>query len=115
MIRGEIALRSMGLGGIPVFNLENACASASAAFKLVVNTLRSGDADTVLALGAEKKFSPDRERMMSVFDGAWDVAAARRAGLERRCAGRHHLATTLQRLHGRLGGLRAPPHEALRH
>ena len=27
MIRGEIALRSMGIGGIPVVNIENACAS----------------------------------------------------------------------------------------
>jgi acetyl-CoA acetyltransferase len=77
MIRGEIVLRSLGLGEIPVFNVENACASASSAFKLAVNTLRAGDADVALALGAEKLFSPDRERMMSVFDGAWDVATAK--------------------------------------
>lgn len=76
MIRGEIVLRSMGVGGIPVFNVENACASASSAFKLAVNALRAGDADVALALGAEKMFSPDRDRMMSVFDGAWDVATA---------------------------------------
>lgn len=75
MIRGEIVLRSLGLGGIPVFNVENACASASSAFKLAVNALRAGDADVALALGSEKMFSPDRERMMSVFDGAWDVAS----------------------------------------
>lgn len=78
MIRGEIALRSMGVGGIPVYNVENACASASSAFKLAVNALRAGDADVALAVGAEKMFSPDRDRMMSVFDGAWDVAAAQR-------------------------------------
>jgi acetyl-CoA acetyltransferase len=29
MIRGEIALREMGIGGIPVVNVENACASGS--------------------------------------------------------------------------------------
>ena len=29
MIRGEIALREMGIQGIPVVNVENACASAS--------------------------------------------------------------------------------------
>ena len=29
MIRGQIALREMGIGRIPVVNLENACASAS--------------------------------------------------------------------------------------
>ena len=31
LIRGEIALRSMGIEGIPVTNVENACASASTA------------------------------------------------------------------------------------
>ena len=31
MIRGQVALRSMGIGGIPVVNVENACASGSSA------------------------------------------------------------------------------------
>ena len=39
MIRGEIALRSMGIGGIPVMNVENACASGSSAFNSAVNLL----------------------------------------------------------------------------
>ena len=30
--------------------------------------------DIALAVGAEKMVSPDRDRMFSVFDGAWDVA-----------------------------------------
>ena len=29
MVRGQIALRPLGIEGIPVYNLENACASAS--------------------------------------------------------------------------------------
>ena len=74
MIRGEIAMRTMGVGGIPVYNIENACASGSSALKLAVNALLAGDAEVALALGAEKMFSADRERMMGVFDGAWDVA-----------------------------------------
>lgn len=32
MIRGEAMLRSMGIGGIPVLNIENACASSSSAY-----------------------------------------------------------------------------------
>jgi len=28
MISGQVALRNMGVGGIPVINVENACASA---------------------------------------------------------------------------------------
>jgi acetyl-CoA acetyltransferase len=76
MIRGQVALRSMGLGGVPVVNVENACASGSTAFALAVQALRAGAGDTVLAVGAEKMFSSDRERMFSVFDGAWDVSQA---------------------------------------
>lgn len=74
MVRGEIALRSMGIGEIPVVNVENACASGSTALQLAVTALKAGDVDIALAVGAEKMVSPDRDRMFSVFDGAWDVA-----------------------------------------
>jgi acetyl-CoA acetyltransferase len=73
MIRGELALRDMGLQGLPVINVENACASASTAFHLAVNYVRAGAADIVLAVGAEKMFSTDKARSFSAFDGAWDV------------------------------------------
>jgi acetyl-CoA acetyltransferase len=73
MIRGELALRAMGLQSLPVVNVENACASASTAFHLAVYYVKAGAADVVLAVGAEKMFSTDRQRMFSSFDGAWDV------------------------------------------
>ena len=73
MIRGELALRDMGLQGLPVVNVENACASASTAFHLAVNYVRAGAADIVLAVGAEKMYSADKARSFSAFDGAWDV------------------------------------------
>ena len=73
MIRGEVVMRSMGVGGIPVVNVENACASASTAMNLAVNFLKAGDGDIALALGAEKMFSTDRELMFAAFDSAWDV------------------------------------------
>ncbi len=76
IIRGQIALRNMGIQGIPVVNLENACASASSAFNLAVNFLRAGAGDTALAIGAEKMFSNDRERMFSAFDSGWDIYSA---------------------------------------
>lgn len=76
MIRGQVALRAMGLGGIPVVNVENACASGSSAFTLAVNHLRAGAADVALAVGGEKMYSTDRDRMFSVFDSAWDVHEA---------------------------------------
>lgn len=73
MIRGQLALRAMDFQGIPVVNVENACASASTAFYLAVNHVRSGAADIVLAVGGEKMFSDDKARMFASFDGAWDV------------------------------------------
>jgi acetyl-CoA acyltransferase len=73
MIRGELALRSMGLQGLPVVNVENACASASTAFHLAVNYVKAGAADIALAIGAEKMYSTDKARSFSAFDGAWDV------------------------------------------
>ncbi|MGQ0596813.1 thiolase family protein [Aquabacterium sp.] len=73
MIRGQLALRAMGLEGIPVVNVENACASASTAFYLALNHVRSGAADIVLVVGAEKMFADDKARMFAAFDGAWDV------------------------------------------
>ncbi len=76
MIRGQVALRSMGIGSIPVVNVENACASGSSAFTLAVNHLRAGAADVALAIGAEKMYSTNRDLMFSVFDSAWDVAEA---------------------------------------
>jgi len=74
MIRGQIALRSMGFASIPIFNIENACASGSSAFSLAVQYVRSGAGEIALAVGAEKMFCTDKAKMFSVFDGAWDVA-----------------------------------------
>ena len=73
MIRGEIALRDMGIEEIPVVNVENACASGATAFNLAVQFLKAGEGDTSLAVGAEKMYSSDRDRMFSAFDGAWDI------------------------------------------
>lgn len=74
MVRGQIALRTMGFEAIPIFNVENACASASSAFNLAVQYIRSGEGEMALAVGAEKMFCTDKARMFGVFDGAWDVA-----------------------------------------
>ncbi|MCM3562761.1 thiolase family protein [Hydrogenophaga intermedia] len=73
MVRGQVALRSMGFESIPIYNLENACASASSAFNLAVQAVRAGEVEIALAVGAEKMFCADKAKMFSVFDGAWDV------------------------------------------
>jgi acetyl-CoA acyltransferase len=73
MVGGQIALRDMGIGGIPVTNVENACASGSTAFHQAYAYLRAGMADVALAVGAEKLYHHDRARSFNVFNGAWDV------------------------------------------
>lgn len=72
-IPGPIAARRAGLGGVPVFSIENACASGSSAFNLAVQAIKAGAADVALALGAEKMNIADKARMFAVFDGGWDV------------------------------------------
>jgi acetyl-CoA acyltransferase len=72
-IRGQIALRAMGIGDIPIVNVENACASASTALSLATQFLKAGEGDIALAVGVEKMFSTDKAKMFSAFDGGWDV------------------------------------------
>lgn len=73
MIPGHVALRSMGFEGIPIFNLEGACASATSALHLAANAIKSGSCDIAIAVGTEKMNSPDKAKMFSAFDSAWDV------------------------------------------
>src|ERR1044072_8875102 len=81
MVGGQIVLRGMGFERIPVFNVENACATGTTALHLAVNQVRAGAADIALAVGVEKLNVGDRAASFAVFDGAYDVrdpAALRR-------------------------------------
>lgn len=72
-VPGQIVLNKIGVTGIPVWNVENACASGTSAFQLAVQSLRSGACDVALALGAEKMSIDDKLRALALFDGGWDV------------------------------------------
>jgi acetyl-CoA acetyltransferase len=74
-IPGPIALQRSGITGIPVFSVENACASGSSAFHLAVQALKAGDCDVALAVGAEKMNIADKARMFGAFDSGWDVTS----------------------------------------
>lgn len=76
LVPGQIALRAAGFAGLPVTNVENACASASTALNAACATIGSGQADIVLAIGVDKMNAADRARSFAVFDGAWDVHEA---------------------------------------
>src|ERR1044072_5403423 len=74
MIRGQVALRHTGLLGIPIVNVENACASASSAFYLAWMAVASGAADVAIAVGSEKLSHPDKQRSFDAIGTAADLA-----------------------------------------
>lgn len=72
-IRGQVVLRDMGIGGIPVINTENACASAATAFHLAWLYVASGMYDVVMAIGMEKLFHEDKQKSFAALGSAIDV------------------------------------------
>jgi len=82
MIRGQVALRNTGVLGVPIVNVENACASASSAFYLAHMAVASGQVDIALAIGSEKLTHPDKMRSFAAIGTAVDLdnlAGAREA------------------------------------
>jgi acetyl-CoA acetyltransferase len=73
-IPGQVIFSKIGIEGIPVYNVENACASGSSAFNLALQSLKAGTADVALAIGAEKMNIPDKARAFAIFEGGWDVS-----------------------------------------
>lgn len=55
-IRGQVALAPLGIGEIPIMNVENACAGGSSAFHGAWLGVAAGAYDIALAIGAEKTF-----------------------------------------------------------
>ena len=51
---GQRALYQFGLTGIPIYNVNNNCATGSTALYMAKNLVQGGNADCVLALGFEK-------------------------------------------------------------
>ena len=72
-IRGQVVLREMGIGGIPIINTENACASSSTAFHLAWLYVASGMYDVALAVGLEKLYHEDKRKSFAAIGAAVDV------------------------------------------
>ena len=72
-VRGQVILREMGFGDIPIINTENACASSSTAFHLAWLYVASGMYDVALALGVEKLYHEDKRRSYQAIGSAVDV------------------------------------------
>ncbi|MGH9000281.1 MAG: thiolase family protein [Acidimicrobiia bacterium] len=75
MIRGQVALRHTGILGVPIVNVENACASASSAFHLAWMAVASGAADVALAVGSEKLTHEDKAKSFAAIGTAVDLTA----------------------------------------
>lgn len=73
-IPGQVVFSKIGVTGIPVYNIENACASGSSAFNLAVQCLKAGTTDVALALGCEKMNIPDKAKAFAIFEAGWDVS-----------------------------------------
>lgn len=67
---GQSVLRPLGYSGIPVYNIDNACAASSSALDLAVHAVESGRAELVLVVGVEKLFGEDRGVSFRALNGA---------------------------------------------
>ncbi|HOO70978.1 MAG TPA: thiolase family protein [Spirochaetota bacterium] len=72
-IRGQVVLRAMGIGNIPVTNVENACCSSATAFQVAWMDIALGLHDVGLVLGMEKMYMEDREKRLKLYSSSADV------------------------------------------
>jgi len=73
MLVGQRVLRDLGMLGIPVVNVENACSSSAAALREAFIAVGSGVHDTVLVLGVEK-LSALEGGPLPLDDEDWEVS-----------------------------------------
>jgi acetyl-CoA acetyltransferase len=78
---GQVVLSHVGFHGIPVYNVDNACAGSSSALNLAVMAIRSGAAERVLVLGVEKLYHADRALTYRALNGAADLEWAHDTGV----------------------------------
>ncbi len=73
-IRGQVALTPLGIQGIPVMNVENACAGATSALHGAYLGIKAGQYDIALAIGVEKMYNPEnKQAMFEMFMSNADV------------------------------------------
>lgn len=71
-VRGQHAVHGSPLAGIPLINVENACASGSTALNQAWLAVASGQVEIALAVGAEKLNHQDKSRAQAVMTSAMD-------------------------------------------
>jgi acetyl-CoA acetyltransferase len=73
MIRGQVAFRDTELFGIPLVNVENACASGSSAFHLAWTAITGGQCDVALVTGVEQLTHAEKARTFTALRGSTDI------------------------------------------
>lgn len=73
MIRGQVCLSTMGIEDLPIYNIENACASSSSAFNLAWGAVSAGMLDCALVVGYEKLYHPDKRRSFEALGTGVDL------------------------------------------
>jgi len=73
-IKGQVALRPLGVQGIPITNVENACAGASTAFHCAWKDVAGGMYDCSLAIGVEKLYNVDKAKTFLAFSAGVDIS-----------------------------------------
>jgi acetyl-CoA acetyltransferase len=81
-IVGQAVLRPLGYSGIPVYNVDNACAASSSALDLAVQAIESGRVGVVLVVGVEKLFGRVRADSYRALNGAVDTGYLAAAGVD---------------------------------
>ena len=66
-IRGQVALKGMGIEGIPITNVENACAGGSTALHHAWYGVAGGLYDITMAVGAEKLYFSNKNLVFQGF------------------------------------------------
>ena len=80
-IRGQVIMREAGITGIPIINVENACASGSTAFHLAHQAVASGQSELALAVGVEKLFCGSTPTSLKALSTSTDVGVEGQMGM----------------------------------
>lgn len=73
MIRGQVVTSGTDLAGLPLVNVENACASSSSGIHVAMLAIQSGQYDTVVVAGVEKMSGRGTSTALAALMSAADV------------------------------------------
>lgn len=81
-VRGQTVASYVGIEGVPITNVENACASGSTALREAIQAVSGGFARVALVVGFEKMFVDDREVTLNALRSAADLDVVDGLGLQ---------------------------------